>query len=421
MQPERVLTPEETPAERRTFFPKHEVRVLLLEGLHEVAVDAFKNQTFQVESLSKSLTTDQLKEKIANVHILGIRSKTTVTKEILDCAKKLKAIGCFCIGTDQVDLDEAQIKGIPVFNSPFANSRSVAELVLGEVIMLARKVTDASRGMHNGNWNKTASGCYEIRGKTIGIIGYGHVGSQVSLLAESFNMNVLYYDIESKLPLGNAKECDNLEEVLKKSDFVTLHVPKTDLTEKMIAKPQLDLMKKGSYLLNLSRGSVVDLNDLRDALTSGHIAGCAVDVYPKEPSANGDGFVVPLQNCPNTILTPHIGGSTLEAQEAIGKEVSTKLIKYLNEGSTSGAVNFPQITMTNEFKGGHRLLNVHQNRPGVLKIINNILSDYNISAQWLNTTNKIGYLIVQVDTVMSRDLLRNIKALDSSIQTRLLY
>jgi D-3-phosphoglycerate dehydrogenase len=275
--------------------------------------------------------------------------------------------------------------------------------------------------MHKGNWNKTAKGCNEIRGKTIGIVGYGHVGSQVSLLAESLSMNVLFYDIESKLPLGNAKECDDLETLLKNSDFVTLHVPKTEVTNNMITKTQLELMKPGSYLLNLSRGSVVDLNDLAEALKSGHIAGCAVDVYPKEPAANGSGFVTPLQGCPNTILTPHIGGSTLEAQEAIGKEVSTKLIKYMNEGSSQGAVNFPNIITPSTFKGGHRLLNIHLNRPGVLKRINHVLADYNISSQWLNTTSKIGYLIVQVDTEVSRDLLHNIKDLDSSIQTRLLY
>ncbi len=297
----------------------------------------------------------------------------------------------------------------------------VAELVIAEIIMLARRATDCSNNMHKGEWNKTAKGCNEIRGKTIGIVGYGHVGSQVSLLAESMSMNVLFYDIESKLPLGNAKECDDLETLLTQSDFVTLHVPKTDLTNQMITKTQLQMMKQGSYLLNLSRGSVVNLHDLRDALQSEHLAGAAVDVYPKEPAANGGGFETPLQGCPNTILTPHIGGSTLEAQEAIGKEVATKLIRYLNDGCSNGAVNFPNILTPIEFKGGHRLLNVHRNRPGVLRKINEVLAEYNISSQWLNTTAKIGYLVVQVDREMSRDLLRNIKELDDSIQTRLLY
>lgn len=396
------------------------IKVLLLEGLHQIAIDAFESQNYQVENLSTSLSEKQLKEKISNVHIIGIRSKTILTKEILQCAKKLKAIGCFCIGTDQVDLNEAEIRGIPVFNSPYANSRSVAELVIAEVIMLARKVTDLSKNLHNTIWNKTCKGCYEIRGKTIGIVGYGHVGSQVSLLAESMSMNVLFYDIESKLPLGNAKECANLDILLKDSDFITIHVPKTEFTNRMITKTQIDMMKKNSYLLNLSRGSVVDIDDLAEALKSGHLAGCAVDVYPKEPSTNGTGFITSLQNCPNTIITPHIGGSTLEAQEAIGKEVSTKLIKYLNEGNSQGAVNFPNVNPPSKYKG-YRLLNIHKNKPGVLKNINKILSVNNVSGQWLSTTLNIGYLIIQMDTEISKDLLKNIKEMDCNIQTRLLH
>lgn len=306
-------------------------------------------------------------EKIKDVHIVGIRSKTQVAKRVLENASKLLAVGCFCIGTDQVDLEAAERLGIPVFNSPFANTRSVAELIIAEVVCLSRKLFDVSKGCHEGRWLKSAVGCHEIRGKTLGIIGYGHIGSQLSVLAESQGMNVIFYDIIPVLPLGNSTPCKSLEEVLSNADFVTLHVPKSPQTANMIGEKEIKLMKKGAYLLNASRGTVVDLQALANALHSGHLAGAAIDVYPKEPKANGVGFETPLQNCPNTILTPHIGGSTEEAQQMIGEEVATALIKLVKSGSTVNAVNFPNLEVPFT-PSSHRILNVHKNVPGVLRV-----------------------------------------------------
>jgi len=370
--------------------------------------------------LKTSLTTAELIEKIKDIHLIGIRSKTKLTAEVLQHATKLLAIGCFCIGTDQVDLKAAEKRGICVFNSPFANTRSVAELVMAEIVMLARKTFDKSSLMHQGKWRKSAVGCYEVRGKKLGVIGYGHVGSQVSLLAESFGMHVYFYDVIEKLPLGNAKPLDSLEQVLQTCDFVTLHVPKTPQTNNLVAKRELDMMKKGSYLLNLSRGNVVNVSDLADALKSGHIAGCAADVFPSEPEDDSDDFVSPLLQCPNTILTPHIGGSTGEAQHAIGIDVSKKMITYINEGTSTQSVNFPQLSPA-VYPECHRLLHVHKNVPGVLKSINDALCVYNVSSQLLATSKDIGYLIIDIDSTVSKEVFTSLKALGSTIKVRMLY
>lgn len=398
----------------------NQVKVLLLEGINETAVNLYKTQNYYVETLPYSLNKDDLITKIKDVHIICIRSKTELNKDILIHAKKLRAIGCYCIGTDQVDLQFAEKSGIIVFNSPFANSRSVAELVMAEIIMLSRKIMENNNNIHKGIWNKTSKDCYEVRGKTLGIVGYGHVGTQVSYLAESFSMNVQYYDIEDKLPIGNAKSCETLDILLKTSDFVTLHVPKTDQTNKMIGERELQIMPKSSYLLNLSRGNVVDIDALHKYLKLGHISGCAIDVYPIEPRDNNSNFKTILQNNENTILTSHIGGSTIEAQESIAKEVTQKIIKYIKEGSSHNSVNFPQILPQTILQGRKRLLNIHYNKPGVLKSINNILQNYNISGQWLNTTTQIGYLIIDIDNQVSNDLLQQINKLESSIFTKLL-
>ncbi|KAL9643073.1 hypothetical protein ABK040_002819 [Willaertia magna] len=404
-----------------TSYPKDKIKVLLLEGISSTALDLFNKEGFQVESLSQALTEDELVEKIKGIHLVGLRSKTKLTERVIKCANKLLAVGCFCIGTDQVDLEACEKKGIVVFNSPFANTRSVAELVMAEIVMLARKLPEQTQNMHEGNWIKSAKECYEVRGKTLGIIGYGHVGSQLGLLAEGFGMQVLYYDIELKLPLGNSKACDSMEEVLRNSQFVSLHVPKTELTNKLIKEEQILMMQKRSYLLNLSRGSVVDVEALAKALKEGHLAGAAVDVFPSEPEANGKGvFQSPLQGCPNTILTPHIGGSTIEAQDAIGKEVSQKLINYLNEGNTIGSVNFPQIYPVH-YPKCHRLLHIHVNKHGVLKQINALLSDYNITSQLLGTTPNIGYMVIEIDANVAEEVLSQIKGLESTIKARVLF
>eukprot|EP01121_Diplochlamys_sp_Union-15-3_P015107 TRINITY_DN4930_c0_g4_i1.p1 TRINITY_DN4930_c0_g4~~TRINITY_DN4930_c0_g4_i1.p1 ORF type:complete len:424 (+),score=52.52 TRINITY_DN4930_c0_g4_i1:46-1272(+) len=353
----------------KLLFPRKQIKVLLLEGIHEDAVKKLQWEEFQIESLKISLKGEELKKKLSNVHVLGIRSKTKVTKEILDAAPNLLCIGCFCIGTDQVDLTAAQNKGIPVFNSPFCNSRSVAELIIAQIITLARKLGDRNREMHSGTWNKTSANCYEIRGKVLGIVGYGHIGSQLSVLAEAMGMRVVFYDIRNVMPLGNSLPLPTLEELLKRSDFVTLHVPETPQTKNMIGAKELNLMRKGAYLLNASRGSVVVISDLVKALKSGQLNGAYVDVYPVEPSKNNCPFQNELQNCPNTILTPHIGGSTLEAQQAIGEEVAGRVISFIMTGNTMGAVNFPQIDVPYGGPTTHRVLNVHYNHPGVLKVL----------------------------------------------------
>jgi D-3-phosphoglycerate dehydrogenase / 2-oxoglutarate reductase len=405
-----------------TSFPKSEIKILLLENIHSVAADAFRAEGFQVETVKGALSEAELAERIRDVHVLGIRSKTRVTKKVLDEARRLMSVGAFCIGTNQIELRHANRRGAPVFNAPFSNTRSVAELIIAEIVMLSRHLGDRVREVHTGQWRKVAIGSHEVRGHTIGIVGYGHIGSQVGVLAEAFGMRVVFFDIQAKLPMGNNRSCSTLEEVLEVSDFVTLHVPETPQTQMMIGHAELARMKKGACLLNASRGTVVDINALAAALSSGHVGGAAVDVYPSEPETNSDNFETPLRSLRNVILTPHIGGSTEEAQEAIGKEVSAALIKYINQGSTAGSVNFPQIELPMP-KEAHRILNVHRNVPGVLRDINRIVSDFNanIRAQLLSTDNDIGYLIMDLDQDVSQDVKKAIAALETSIKTRILF
>lgn len=410
------------PTPEKTSFPKSQIKVLLLENIHPLAKTMFANEGFQVETTTGALTPEQLKERIKGVHILGIRSKTQITKESLLAADRLLTVGCFCIGTNQVDLDAATELGIPVFNAPFGNTRSVAEMVISEIVMLARQLGQRSQEVHQGIWKKISAGCYEIRGKTLGIIGYGHIGSQVSTLAEAFGMRVIYYDVVSKLPLGNSRACNTLAEVLRESDFVTLHVPATPQTHNMLGDAQITQMKKGSYLLNASRGTVVDISALVRHLKAGHLAGAAIDVFPEEPEVNTDQFQTDLRGLNNVILTPHIGGATEEAQSNIGEEVPTSLIRFTNTGSTVGAVNFPNVDVP-PTRNSHRILNVHQNVPGVLREINNLVSDLgaNIEAQTLATQGDIGYLVLDTNRQFSNEVMRQIEALKTSIKTRLLY
>ncbi len=405
-----------------TSFPKDQIQVLLLEGIHAAAQALFSAEGYRVEALSQALPEADLKERLRDVHILGIRSKTQVTAEALSQARRLLTIGCFCIGTNQVDLESALSRGIPVFNAPFGNTRSVAEMVLGEIIMLARQLGNRTGEMHQGQWSKISKNCFEVRGKTLGIIGYGNIGTQISTLAEALGMRVFFYDILSKLPLGNAKACHTLAELLRESDFITLHVPATQLTHLMISEPQLKAMKRGAYLINASRGSVVDLDALAGALKSGHLAGAAIDVYPSEPDANSGGFKTPLQGIPNVVLTPHVGGATEEAQANIGEEVPTALMRFVNTGITRGAVNFPVIDLA-PLKSAHRILNVHQNVPGVLREINRIVSDLgaNIQAQALATEGDVGYLVIDTNQKLSNEVKAAIEALPTSIKTRILY
>lgn len=407
---------------QRTSFPKDQIKVLLLENIHPVARGLFSSEGFQIEALPGALTPEQLRDKIRDVHILGIRSKTHVTREVFDEAKRLLTLGCFCIGTNQVELEAAKAHGVPVFNAPFGNTRSVAELVISEVVMLSRQLAQRSMEMHQGIWKKIATNCFEIRGKTLGIIGYGNIGSQVSALAESMGMKVIFYDVVSKLPLGNARNAGNLQDLLKESDFVSLHVPATPQTERMISESELKIMKKGSYLLNACRGSVVDVPTLAKHLRSGHLAGAAVDVFPEEPEINTDSFKSELQGIPNVVMTPHIGGATEEAQFKIGEEVPAALIRFTNSGSTSGAVNFPSVDLPMR-PGSHRILNVHKNVPGVLREINRIISDLgaNINAQTLATDPEIGYLVLDTDRALSLEVKHAIEKLDTSIKTWILY
>jgi D-3-phosphoglycerate dehydrogenase len=407
---------------QKTSFPKDQIKVLLLENIHPLAKDLFANEGFQVETLMGALGEEELKKKIQDVHVLGIRSKTQVTEAVLKEAKRLLTLGCFCIGTNQVDLEAAKAAGIPVFNAPFGNTRSVAEMIIAEIIMLSRQLGSRTMEMHNRTWKKVSKDCHEVRGKTLGIIGYGHIGSQVSTLAEAFGMRVIFFDVLSKLPLGNAKPANSLANLLRESDFVTLHVPETPQTRDMIGADQIGLMKKGACLLNASRGTVVDIQALAAALKSGHLGGTAVDVFPEEPENNTDKYFTDLQGLNNVILTPHIGGATEEAQANIGEEVPTTLVRYVNTGATAGAVNFPHVDVA-PTKGSHRILNIHKNVPGVLRNINQIVSDLgaNINAQSLATDGDLGYLILDTDQALSLDVKKAIEALPTSIKTRILY
>ena len=397
-------------------------KILLLEGVHRSAKAIFEESGFSnITEIKKALTKDELQKKIVNTDVIGIRSRTQLTAEILEEAKHLLAIGCFCIGTNQVDLDKAHIAGIPVFNAPHANTRSVAELVIGMTVMLMRQVFSFSTGLHNGEWNKTTSGSYELRGKNLGIIGYGHIGSQVSILAESFGMHVTYYDIEPKLPLGNAKAVVEIRNILEHCDVVTMHVPETPETKGMISKDQLKMMKKGSVLINASRGTVVNIQDLADSINSDHLKGAAIDVYPSEPASNDITFDSPLVGLRNVILTPHIGGSTIEAQKNIAIDVATKLSRFCTCGPTIGAVNFPQLNLRPR-KNIQRILHIHRNVPGMLKSINHIVAskDINIVGQHLNTLDQIGYVVLDIDSKDKNGLVDDLHDIDGTIKTRVI-
>jgi len=403
-------------------FPKEKIEILLLEGIHPAAVEELQAAGYRADTLPHALGERELIERIRKVHLLGIRSATQVTPAVLEAADHLLAVGCFCIGTNQVALEAAAARGVPVFNAPFSNTRSVAELTMAEVVMLARRAAEKSMRLHAGKWDKSAAGCVEVRNKTIGIVGYGHIGPQVGLLAESFGLRVLFYDILPKLPLGNAEAVKTLAEVLTRSDFVTLHVPETPQTKNMIGARELALMRRGSCLLNLSRGSVVDIRALEQALSAGHLAGAAIDVFPEEPRSNDEEFLSPLRGLANVILTPHIGGSTFEAQRNIGLEVVNALVKFTDTGSTTGAVNFPRVELP-IVSESHRVLNIHRNVPGVLRDINRIIAEMggNITAQYLSTANEIGYLITDLDKAISRQVKAQIEELDTNIRTRLLF
>ena len=408
---------------KTTSLDKSKIKILLLEGVHQTAVDNFKaNGYTNIEYHPKSLPEDELLKAVEDAHFIGIRSRTQLTEEVFEAAKKLVAVGCFCIGTNQVELYSGLIRGIPVFNAPYSNTRSVAELVLGEMIMLMRGIPHKNAACHQGGWIKSAEGSYELRGKKLGIIGYGNIGSQLSVLAEGLGMEVYYYDVVTKLPLGNARQVETLDELLGLSDVVTLHVPELESTQWMIGREQLNKMKPGAHLINASRGSVVVIEDLAAVLKSGHLGGAAVDVFPIEPRGNDDEFVSPLRGLDNVILTPHIGGSTLEAQANIGKEVSEKLIRYSDNGTTTFAVNFPEVALPSH-PGKHRLLHIHENVPGVLSEINRVLSEngINISSQYLQTNNKVGYVVVDVDVEYSQQALEALRQVKHTIRSRVLF
>ena len=395
-----------------TSFPKSEIKILLLENIHPVATEAFAAEGFQVETVKGALPEAELIQKVRDAHIVGLRSKTQITQAVLDAGRRLLAVGAFCIGTNQIRTQHANRRGVPVFNAPFSNTRSVAELILAEIVMLSRHLGDRSREVHAGKWAKTAVGAHEVRGRTLGIVGYGHIGSQIGVLAEAFGMRVVFHDILAKLPMGNNRALPTLQDLLAVSDFVTLHVPETPQTKNMIGPEEIARMKPGACLLNASRGTVVVIDALADGLKRGHVGGAAVDVYPEEPQSNSDGFESALRGLRNVILTPHIGGSTEEAQESIGREVSAALIKYINNGATTGAVNFPQIEVPLT-KDAHRILNVHRNVPGVLRDINKIVSDHdaNIRAQVLATDPDIGYLVMDLDQNVSLEVKNAVGAL----------
>lgn len=405
---------------------KSKIKILLLEGVHPTAVDAFRKDGYHdIDYHPKSLPEPKLIEALRDAYFIGIRSATHLTANVINSAEKLMGIGCFCIGTNQVDLDAAQQRGIPVFNAPFSNTRSVAELVLAETILLMRGIPFRNALTHRGGWMKTAAGSQEVRGKTLGIVGYGHIGTQIGVLAESLGMKVVFYDIETKLALGNAHPMSSLDGLLEIADVVTLHVPETPQTQNMIGAEQLARMKKGARLINAARGTVVDIGALAAALESKHLSGAAIDVFPVEPKSEGDEFVSPLRGMENVILTPHVGGSTEEAQQNIGIEVAEKLIKYSNNGSTLTAVNFPEVSLP-EHPGKHRLLHTHHNRPGVLSAVNAVFSKakINITGQYLQTNAQIGYVVIDVETETreaSLDVKRALEKVPGTIRTRILY
>jgi D-3-phosphoglycerate dehydrogenase len=406
-----------------TSYPKEKIKILFLENISDKAIQILKHQGYtNIKKLNGALSEAELIEAVKDVHLLGIRSKSLITEKVLEAANKLQAIGCFCIGVNQVNLKAATKKGVVVFNAPYSNTRSVAELVIGASIILIRKIIDKNIAAHNGIWMKEAKGSFELRGKTLGIIGYGNIGSQVSVLAEGLGMKVFFYDIETKLPLGNANSCKSIKEVLGKSDIVTLHVPETAQTKNLINKTNLKYFNSGSILINYARGEVVDLNALAKALQEGQIGGAAIDVFPIEPEKNGDVFSTPLQGLNNVLLTPHIGGSTEEAQQNIGEDVSTKLLQYLERGITNGSHTVPSISLP-PIETAHRILHIHNNVPGVLSAINAALSKnhINILGQYLKTNDSIGYVVLDVDKKLSSQAVNLLKEIKETIKVRMLY
>ena len=402
---------------------KDKIKVLLLEGVHPNTVETFRAAGYtNVEYLKTSLSEEDLVERIRDVHFVGLRSRTQITEKVLDAASKLVAIGCFCIGTNQVSLYAAHVRGIPVFNAPFSNTRSVAELVLGEILLLLRGIPEKNAKCHRGVWEKLANRSVEARGKKLGIIGYGHIGTQLGIIAEMIGMKVYYYDIENKLSLGNAIQVPNLVELLNMSDVISLHVPETASTKDLIGAEQLRMMKPGAIFINASRGTVVDIDALADVIKSGHLSGAAIDVFPSEPKSNDEEFLTPLRGLDNVILTPHIGGSTQEAQENIGLEVANKLVKYSDNGSTLSAVNFPEVSLPGH-KGSSRLLHIHRNQPGVMNQINQIFAEegINIAGQYLQTSSHIGYVVIDVETEHSEKALAKLKEINGTIRARILH
>lgn len=406
-----------------TSLDKSKIKFLLLEGIHASALKVLHDAGYtNVEALTGALEGDELKRKIADVHFIGIRSRTQLTQDVLAAANKLVAIGCFCIGTNQVNLDAAREKGVVVFNAPYSNTRSVAELVLAEAILLLRGIPAKNAAAHRGGWLKSAENAFEIRGKTLGIVGYGSIGTQLSVLAEGLGMHVQFHDVATKLPLGNARQSASLPELLATSDIVTLHVPELSSTQWMIGAKEIAQMKPGSFLINASRGTVVEIEALAQALQSGHLLGAAIDVFPTEPKSNKDEFVSPLRGLDNVILTPHIGGSTMEAQANIGLEVAEKLVKYSDNGTTTSAVNFPEVALP-EHPGRNRILHVHHNIPGVLSAINNVFAQngINIAGQYLRTDEKVGYVVIDLDAQSSALAVEKLQQVPGTMRCRVLF
>ncbi len=406
---------------RNISYPKNRIKILLLENVHPAAFDSLSEDGFSVELVKSSLSEDELVEKIKGVHVLGIRSKTQVTKKVLETADKLLVVGAFCIGTTQIDLDNCKRKGVAVFNAPYSNTRSVVELAIGQIIMLMRSVFPRSMEMHNGQWQKTASGSREVRGKSLGIIGYGNIGKQLSVLAEAIGMRVYYYDIDDKLALGNAIKCNTLENLLNVSDVVSLHIDDNKVNKNLIGEREIDQMRKGALLINLSRGFVVDIGALANALKARKLGGAAIDVFPEEPIGNGD-FTTDLQSLKNVILTPHIGGSTEEAQRNIADFVPNKIMEYVNAGNTVDAVNFPNVRLPKQVNS-HRFLHIHKNIPGVMADINEVLAKYemNILGQYLSTDSDVGYVITDFDKEYNKDVVKALRKVENTIKFRVLY
>ncbi len=407
----------------KVSLEKDKIKILLLEGIHPSSVEVLESAGYSnIEYHKGSLSDAELKEAIKDVHFIGIRSRTHLSEEIFQAAGKLVAIGCFCIGTNQVDLKAAAKRGIPVFNAPFSNTRSVAELVLGQILLMLRGIPEKNALAHRGIWKKSADNAYEARGKRLGIIGYGHIGTQLGIIAENLGMRVYFYDIENKLPLGNATQIKAMSELLNKCDVISLHVPETDSTKNMIGAEALSRMKPGAILINAARGTIVDIAALCDSLESGHLGGAALDVFPVEPKTNADPFESPLTKFDNVILTPHVGGSTQEAQQNIGIEVAGKLAKYSDNGSTLSSVNFPEVSLP-EHKGTSRLLHIHENRPGILTQINTIFAEdgINIAGQYLQTNAEMGYVVIDVEASRSEEALQKLKGIAGTIRARLLH